>query len=160
MRVTIVSHFSARVWQGEMPGNYPSPDEIYRFFNVVDAPDIERLRAIGYEQESMSNGDLVYHGEMHDWFLIQSTGFEPVSMRAAMLYYGACAVAAQGRDEGQRSPAYARVITQEDSGSNGFLPGDVDGIVTMLHKDAGGSWEWILPKAGNPRPLIHERNVR
>jgi hypothetical protein len=85
---------SGTTWRGDVPigfnGHYISTaDNIFRFFNVVDEEDSERLEKLGYRLPSLSVGDyftvhfpeIAEHGptERPRTYRVLGNGFEEIT---------------------------------------------------------------------------------
>ena len=60
--LTILSSFSHEVWKGEYRSNASGDgllNELFRYFNVLDNDDADRLARLGYKLPSMSAGDVI-----------------------------------------------------------------------------------------------------
>lgn len=61
-KLTILSSFTHAVWKGDYRSNLEGEallEEIFRNFNRVDGADVHRLTEIGFNQPSLSAGDVV-----------------------------------------------------------------------------------------------------
>lgn len=58
-KITVESVFTGQTWTGEVPDHEIATDDmIFRYFNRVDEADCDRLDQIGFDQPSMSKGDI------------------------------------------------------------------------------------------------------
>lgn len=107
MRVEIFSMMAAAnakssgtTWRGDVPigfsGHYMATAEsVFRFFNVVDETDVERLEKLGYRLPSLSVGDYftvhfpatAEHGptERPRTFRVIGMGFEEITNRNVIM---------------------------------------------------------------------------
>lgn len=78
----ITSVFTGQTWDGEVQTT--DLDEIFRLFNRVDTPDAERLAKLGFNQPSMSSGDLLVLDNEN--YVVASRGFGHLTDSQAAAY--------------------------------------------------------------------------
>lgn len=78
----ITSVFTGQTWDGEV--DTTDLDQIFRLFNRVDTPDAERLTKMGFNQPSMSSGDILVLNNIN--YVVASTGFGRLTDTQAATY--------------------------------------------------------------------------
>jgi hypothetical protein len=108
--IAVFSAMRGLGWQGCLPADVADDlEKVFRYFNRVDEPDVERLGRIGYNLPSMSGGDLIgrVRGDGYvDWWLCASAGWERISDGQAQTYMYRATYA---YDHNRRPPMFAKV---------------------------------------------------
>lgn len=86
-----VHGYPSVMWRGDVPGvrdENPAVtnNKLFRFFNVVDEEDVDRLRDIGYKLPSLSTSDIIHWSGVT--YRVAMIGFEQITGNPTELLRG------------------------------------------------------------------------